>query len=164
MQKITLVAAIGQNYELGKDNDMLWDLPIDMQHFRDRTNGKPVIMGRRTFNSLGKPLPNRRNIVISRGFLGHDGIELVHSILEALELVQNEPDVMIMGGGEIYTLFLPYATHLSVTRIEGAFPEADAFFPRWKDDAFTLLSEKHYQPDAQHAFGFTIQEWERILR
>lgn len=160
-QKITMVAAIGQNNELGRNNDMMWDLPIDMKHFRERTEGKPVIMGRRTFNSLGRPLPKRRNIVISRGFMGHDDIELVHSVAEALEITKNEPEIMIMGGGEIYTQFLPYATHLSVTRVHASFEDAHAFFPKWNEDDFVLISEKKYMPDERHAFGFDIQEWER---
>lgn len=161
MQKITLVAAIGKNYELGHENDLLWDLPIDMKHFLDRTFQKPVIMGRRTFNSIGKPLPKRRNIVISRSFMGHENIELVHSIDESLKITNNEPEIMIMGGGEIYTQFLPYATNLSITRVHGEFPHADTFFPKWNEDEFVLLSEKKYMPDERHVFGFTIQEWER---
>lgn len=161
MQIITMIAAIGENNELGGKNDLLWNLPIDMQHFKNRTAGKTVIMGRRTFNSLGKPLPNRRNIVISKGFLGDEGIEVVHSIEEALHITNTDPEIMIMGGGEIYSLFLPLATHLSITRVHASFPEADTFFPVFSTNEFAIISEKKYVIDTNHAFAFDIQEWER---
>src|SRR6185436_89307 len=100
---ISLVAAIGKNNELGKGNDLLWKLPADMQHFIKTTTGHPVLMGRKTFESIGKPLPKRRNIVITRDkTYKHEGVEVVHSIEEALGLLDKKEEIMIIGGAEIY--------------------------------------------------------------
>ena len=114
-----MIAAMAHNRVIGKDNDMPWHLPADLQHFKKVTLGKPVLMGRKTFESIGRPLPGRRNIVISRNSdYNKEGIEVVGSVEAALELVKDSDEVMVIGGGHIYELFLPFAERLYLTFID----------------------------------------------
>src|SRR3989344_740026 len=133
---ISLIAAIGKNNELGKDNDLLWKFPADQKHFRERTSGHPVIMGRKTFESIGRPLANRRNIVITidKNYLRY-GADIVHSLNEAInsarttlaELAENE-EIFIIGGAEIYKQAMQIADRLDITHIDAEDKNADAFF------------------------------------
>ena len=126
---ITMIAAASENNALGKDNTLLWHLPDDFKHFKNRTTGHHIIMGRKTWESFPKPLPNRTHIVISRNKEYHapDAI-VVHHIKDALAFAREDSHTFIIGGGEIYALGLEYATHIELTRVHGSF-EADAFFP-----------------------------------
>lgn len=160
---LSLIAAIGKNNELGKDNKLLWDLPADMQHFRDTTRGHAVIMGRKTLesilSSLGHPLPNRRNVVITRDInYQKEGVEVVHSIQEALELFKDtDEEVFNIGGAEIYKLGIPFANKLYLTHIDQTF-DADSFFPEithdWQKD-----SEKVFEPDQENRYRLTFTEY-----
>lgn len=157
--RIAMIAAMANNRVIGKDNQMPWHLPADLKHFKKVTLGKPVIMGRKTYQSIGKALPGRRNIVISRqsGALSTDA-DWVQSIEQALALVQHEAEVMIIGGAEIYRQVLPMADTLYITDIDLTV-EGDAFFPdyyaaaSWRE----IASERH-QPDPQnpHSYHFRI--------
>ena len=143
---VSMIAAIGRNNELGKDNDLIFHFKSDMKFFRETTTGSTVVMGRRTFESLPKVLPNRRNIVISRNTdLKIDGAEVCKSVDEALELCKND-NVFIIGGGKIYAEFLKYADKLYLTEIEADCPEADTFFPefdktQWKREVLAEHNE-----------------------
>ncbi len=156
---LSLIAAIGKNNELGKDNQLLWNLPADMKHFRDTTRGHAVIMGRKTFESIGKALPNRRNIVITRDQnYSAEGIEVVHSMEEALELFKNTAEeVFNIGGAEIYKAGIPFANKLYITHVDEAF-EADSFFPEindsWKKD-----SEKIQEADSENQYRLAFTEY-----
>ena len=146
---IIFVAAIGQNGELGKDNQLLWYLPGDLPRFKQLTIGAPIIMGRKTYDSIGKPLPGRTNIVLTANREWHaDGVIVCHSVAECLQAAASEqPEkISVIGGGEIYRLFLPYATHLEITYVYDA-PEADAFFPNFSEDEFQTIagSKMHEQ-------------------
>lgn len=124
-----MIAAIGRNNELGRNNDLIWHFHDDMVFFRKTTTGSTVIMGRKTFESLPKVLPNRRNIVItSNQRLVIDGAETVYSVEEALEASEKD-DVFIIGGGKIYGEFLKYADKLYLTEVEAECKEADTYFP-----------------------------------
>ncbi|MEI7510717.1 MAG: dihydrofolate reductase [Candidatus Peregrinibacteria bacterium] len=159
MPIITLIAAIGEKFEIGEKNKLLCDLPEDMRHFWETTKGKTVVMGRKTFESIGKPLPNRKNIVITRdkNFTA-EGVSIAYTPEEILE---NAEDLFIIGGSEIYRLFLPYATHLSLTHIHAHFHQADAFFPTVDFEEWTELSRTHFARDERHAYGFEVVEYER---
>ena len=129
MTELSLIVAAAKNGIIGKDNDMPWHLPADLAYFKKVTLGKPVIMGRKTFESIGRPLPGRRNIVISRN--SHyqvAGIEVVNSITEALALVNNVDEVMVIGGGSIYEHCMSFATRLYITHINATI-EGDTRFP-----------------------------------
>ena len=132
MTKISLIAAMAEDRVIGKDNDMPWHLPADLQHFKRVTLGKPVIMGRKTFESIGRPLPGRKNIVITRSQnWTSNGVEVVNSPDNALKLVKDAEEVMIIGGGNIYRQFLSLADTLYLTFIDLKV-EGDTQFPDWK--------------------------------
>lgn len=132
MTKISLIAAMADNRVIGKDNDMPWHMPADLKHFKQVTLGKPVVMGRRTFESIGRPLPGRKNVVITRNQdWQHTGVEVVNSPSDALALLANEPEVMVIGGGNIYQQFLPMASFLYLTFIDLQV-EGDTQFPDWQ--------------------------------
>jgi len=126
---ISIIAAVGRNNELGKNGDLIWHFREDMQFFKKTTTGATVIMGRKTFESLPKALPNRRNIVISKNSdFKAEGAEVVSSIEGALDMTK-EDRVFIIGGASIYKAFLPYANEIFLTEIDASCPDADTFFP-----------------------------------
>ena len=132
MTKISLIAAMANERVIGKDNDMPWHMPADLKHFKQVTMGKPVVMGRKTFESIGRPLPGRTNIVITRNIdWKNDGVEVVNSPENALKLVEGAEEVMIIGGGNIYQQFLPLADVLYLTFIE-LDVAGDTRFPDWE--------------------------------
>ena len=128
---ISLIAAIGKNNEIGKKNGLLWNLPADLKHFRDITRGHTVIMGQKTFESIGNPLPNRRNIVVTRNdSFAHAGIEISKSLEDTIQPLENtDEEVFVIGGGEIYKQSIEKADKLYITYVNENFPDADAFFP-----------------------------------
>lgn len=131
MTALVLVAAHGRTLELGANKQLLWHLPEDLAHFKALTLGKPVLMGRKTWESLPprfRPLPGRRNLVLTRG-AALAGAETVRSLDEALALCASEPELCVIGGAEVYAQALPRAARLELTEIDAEFPQADCFFP-----------------------------------
>jgi dihydrofolate reductase len=158
---ITMIAAAGQNNELGKDNDLVWHLPDDFKRFKQLTTGHFIIMGRKTFESFPKPLPNRTHLVITRNpNYQKEGAVVVHSIDEALLRSSADEQPFIIGGGEIYTLGMPVADKIELTRVHGSF-EADTFFPEIDRDTWELISEVHHKKDERHNYSFTYETWVR---
>ncbi|NVC92432.1 type 3 dihydrofolate reductase [Vibrio natriegens] len=156
---ISMIAAMADNRIIGKDNQMPWHLPADFVWFKRCTMGKPVVMGRKTYESIGRPLPGRLNIVISRDeSLSIEGVTTVTSIEQALEVAGDVEEVMIIGGGAIYSACLSLATKLYVTHIEAAI-EGDTQFPDWGNEFKETYSEA-YQADEKNAYNmrFTILE------
>lgn len=134
---ISLILSVGKNNEIGRGNDLIWHFHADMKFFRETTTGSTVIMGRKTFESLPKVLPNRRNIVISSDEnLKIEGAEVVHSVSEALKAVEND-NVFIIGGGHVYNEFLPLADKIYLTEIDAECPDADTFFPKFDKSLYT---------------------------
>lgn len=134
---ISLILSVGKNNEIGRGNDLVWRFHADMKFFRETTTGNTVIMGRKTFESLPKVLPNRKNIVItSDKNLKIDGAVVVHSIDEALEEAKND-NVFVIGGGNIYAQFLPLANKIYLTEIDAQCPDADTFFPEFDKSLYT---------------------------
>lgn len=137
---LSLVVAAGENNEIGRRGRMPWHLPADLKHFKALTLGKPVIMGHRTFEAIGKPLPQRRNIVVTRDRAWRaTGCEVAHSLPEALVIAAGEPEIMVIGGGQLYRQALPRAQRIYLTRVHGTF-DADTFFPvldmsQWRETA-----------------------------
>ena len=133
MSRVTLVAAVAKDGAIGRDNALLWRIPEDMARFKALTLGKPVIMGRKTWDSIPakfRPLPGRRNLVVSRGATDLPGAEVFASLDSALAACA-EPEVCVIGGAEIYALALPLAHKLALTEVDAAFPDADRHFPAW---------------------------------
>ncbi|MET2852436.1 type 3 dihydrofolate reductase [Vibrio owensii] len=156
---ISMIAAMADNRIIGKDNQMPWHLPADFAWFKRCTMGKPVVMGRKTYESIGRPLPGRLNIVISRdASLSIEGVTTVTSIEQALEVAGEVEEVMIIGGGAIYAACLPMANKLYVTHIEAEI-DGDTQFPDWGTEFKETYSEA-YQADEKNAYSmrFTILE------
>ena len=160
---ISLIVAAATNNAIGKDGKLPWHLPNDMKHFKNITWGMPIVMGRKTFESLGKALPGRKNIVISRqpGWKA-DSVIIVKNIEDALFVVKEADarEVMVIGGGEIYKTIFPKARRIYLTRIE-AEPEADTFFPSIKPEEWHLMSQQDHEADAKNAYNYSFQVWER---
>jgi len=162
MNQITIVVAISENNAIGKDNQLLWHLPADLKHFKNKTTGKTIIMGRKTYDSIGKPLPNRRNIVITRQQgLYLAGIEVVNSLDEGLALCRDENEVFIIGGAEIYRQALPLVDKIELTRVHQEF-EADAFFPELDQETWKETWKENHLPDEKNKFAYTFATLERV--
>lgn len=145
---------------IGKDNDMPWHLPADLQHFKTITDGKPVLMGRKTYESIGKPLPNRWNVIITRDTeYKVDGATVVHSAEEALDLVKHNSEIMVIGGASIYEHFLPIADILYVTHIDADI-DGDTRFPIYQDK-WIPYSVKARPSDDKNAYYMAFCEYER---
>lgn len=161
---ISLVVAAANNNAIGKEGKLLWTLPNDMKFFKNVTWGMPVVMGRKTFESLGKPLAGRKNIVITRqsGWKA-EGTVVVKTIDDAL-FVAKETDakeVMVIGGGEIYKAVFEKAKRIYITRVDAEF-EADTFFPIIHPDQWHLVSQKNHEADEKNAYNYSFQVWERL--
>ena len=149
--KISLIAAMAHGRAIGIDNRMPWHLPADFQHFRRVTLGKPVVMGRKTFESIGRPLPGRHNIVVSRDpELHFDGATVVASIEAALAAAGEVDEVMVIGGESFYAQMLPRADYLYLTFVEGDF-EADAWFPEWDPAEWQEIEQSAHPADERNS-------------
>lgn len=147
---ISMIAAIGKNRELGRNNDLIWHFKEDMKFFRETTTGNTVIMGRKTFESLPHALPNRRNIVITtNNDYAAEGAEVVTSIEEALETAKND-NIFIIGGGKIYGGFLKFADKLYLTEIDAECEDADTFFPEFNKGEYTAEVLTDFTVDGVH--------------
>ena len=152
-----MIAAVGENLELGYKNQLLCHLPVDLRHFKEITSGHTVLMGDKTWESLPKkPLPNRRNIVITLDDVIFPDCETVHSIEDALALLNGEEEAFVMGGATMYRLFLPHADKLYLTRIVSAFT-ADVYFPAIKDEDWTLVESEFVPKDEKNAYDLYFQ-------
>ena len=143
--KITLVAAIASNNVIGKENSLPWNIPEDLKRFKQMTSGHTILMGRKTFDSIGRPLPNRQNIVMTKDEnFEREGIKVINGLDEALELIkESNEDIFVIGGSKIYELFEPVANSLAITRILKDF-EGDAFFPDINWDLWQIEKEEKF--------------------
>ena len=159
-----MIAAVGEDNALGKDNDLLWHLPDDFKRFKNLTTGHTIIMGRKTFESFPKPLPNRTHIVITRDMnYKTEGLDciVVHSLEQALQKVANEETSFIIGGGEIYKQGARFANKIELTRVHGTFEDADTFFPTLDMTQWKLMAEEFHAKDEKHKFDFTYLTYVR---
>lgn len=159
---ISLIAAIDSNYGIGSENKLLWHLPDDFKWFKQHTIGKPVIMGRQTMLSLGKPLPNRLNMVLSSDPSSVlPGFEHAFSIHEAIEKLSEYAEVFVIGGGQIYNAFLPMAHALYLTFVKAQFEGVDTYFPRFSAAHWQETSREAHGIDDRHAYAFDLCVFER---
>jgi len=157
---ISLIAAMGRDRVIGRDNQLPWHLPADLQHFKRVTMGKPILMGRLTYESIGKPLPGRRNVVITRDTaFAAPGCEVVNSIEAALAAVADVEEVMVIGGASFYHQMLPQADRLYLTFIDADF-DGDAWFPQWDAGEWREMEREEHAPDERnpHAYAFVVLE------
>lgn len=162
--KIALIAAIAENNVIGKDNQLLWKLSADMKLFRTYTTGHHVIMGRKTFDSLGKPLPNRTNIIVTRQMdYMVEGAETCNSLAEAIDIAEDgqETEAFVIGGAEIYRLAMYMADVLYISHVHAS-PEGDAFFPIIDPTVWELKEKTHYAKDEKNQYDFDFCVYHRI--
>jgi len=156
---LILIAAIAENFALGKDNDLIWHLPDDFKRFKQLTSGHYIIMGRKTFESFPKPLPNRTHVIITRqkDYVA-EGCLVVASMEEALAILPKNEDAFIIGGGEIYQLALPFANKMELTKVHTSL-EADTFFPLFAMEDWMLTTEEYHPKDEKHLYDFSYETY-----
>lgn len=160
---VSLIVAASTNNVIGKNNELVWSLPNDMKFFKNTTWAMPVLMGRKTYESLGKPLPGRLNIVITRQENWKpENLTIVHSLESAISAaaMENYQEVFVIGGGEIFKEAMPIADKIYLTRVD-AEPAGDAFFPAIDPQQWTMVSEQSFPPDEKHAYAYHFQLWTR---
>lgn len=165
---ISMIAAVAENRAIGKDNKMLWHIPEDFKYFKKVTMGKPVIMGRKTFESIGQRLPGRLNIVVTRNpDWSEDGVTTVHDIKEAVQLAIAEcaasttDEIFIIGGDQIYQQMIDQVDRLYITEIKRSYPEADTFFPEIKQEKWQRVQKKSHYGDGANKPGYSFCVYER---
>jgi dihydrofolate reductase len=162
MTVLTLVAALDRNRAIGRDNTLPWHLPDDLKRFKALTMGKPVLMGRRTAESLGRALPGRRNLVLTRsGRAPFPGMEVFDSLDAALATLAGDHEVMVIGGGELYRQLLPRADRMHLTHVDVAVDAADAFFPAFDAGEWTITTRSRRPAGDQHALAFDFVDYVR---
>ena len=162
MSGISLIAALDRNRAIGRDGAMPWHLPDDLKRFKQLTLGKPVLMGRKTAQAIGRALPGRRNLVLTRGSLApFAGQETVAS-LDAAIAAAGDAELMVIGGGEVYALALPRAMRMHLTHVDCIAENADAFFPAFDARAWREVARAHHAADARHECAFDFVDYERV--
>jgi len=158
----SIIVAYDKNYGIGAANDLLWknDLPADLKHFKNITTGSTIIMGRKTFESIGRPLPNRQNIVISSSMCPTDGIDVVSSLDEAFDISEG-PDAFVIGGGQIYKIAIDRVDRIYATEVDGEF-KADVSFPSIDKNAWKEVSREHHNKDTENKYACDYVIYERI--
>lgn len=159
---VSILVAVSENNVIGVDNQLPWHLPVDLKYFKQLTVDHSIIMGRKTFESIGKPLPNRRNLVITgNGNWQQEGVERFASIQEALATCNHEQEVFIIGGGMIYKESIELADKLYITRVRTRVEHGTAFFPEIDPDAWRLISETEHLADEKNKFSCLFEVYER---
>jgi dihydrofolate reductase len=160
--QLALIAALARNRVIGRDNRLPWHLPADLRFFKQTTMGKPLLMGRRTWESIGRPLPGRRMIVLSRDpDYQAPGGAVARSLDEAVERAGAVPEIMVIGGATLYRQTLPRAERLYLTRVDMDVP-GDVWFPDWNERDWRLVWEEAHPADTEHAWPCRFQRWERV--
>ena len=160
---LTIIVAAGEKNAIGKDNDLIWHLSNDLKRFKSLTNGHHIIMGRKTFESFPKPLPNRTHIVITRqkDYKAPTGVIIVNSLTDAIDAARNDPQPFIIGGGEIYKQSMSLADKLEITRVHSTFEDADTFFPEIDAMHWKEVSRTTHDADEKHAYAFSFISYEK---
>ncbi|HET7557377.1 MAG TPA: dihydrofolate reductase [Rhodanobacteraceae bacterium] len=161
-QRISLLAALDRRRAIGREGAMPWHLPDDLKRFKALTLGKPVLMGRKTVLAIGRALPDRPNLVLTRANEApYASQQVVHSVDEARAASAGAEELVVVGGGEVYALAMPHATHLLLTWIDTETPDADTFFPEFDPREWRETARVHHPADARHAFTFDFVDYER---
>ena len=165
---ISAIVALAANRAIGRNNDLPWYLPEDLKFFKRTTMGKPVLMGRKTFESLGRPLPGRVNIVLStqQDLQLPEGVILVHTLEDGIHRLKQEggDEVFVIGGGKVFVEAMPLLERLYVTKVDMVAEDADAFFPEIDPAQWRLVWEEPHSADERHKYNYTFQQYERVSR
>ena len=165
MTDLVVIAALDRNGAIGKDNALPWHLPNDLKRFKALTLGKPVLMGRRTAESLGRALPGRRNLVLTRsGRVPFDGMEAVAAFDEAIRIARDGhvQELCVIGGAGVFALALPSASRMVLTHVDAVVDGADTFFPPYDPGEWQVVSGEAHEADPQHFAGYTFQDYVRV--
>ena len=160
---LSIIVAKAKNNIIGKNNSLIWHLPEDLKHFKETTTGHNIIMGRKTFESIGKVLPNRKNIVFSQNpdfKVKDENVEVVHSLLQIQDLIEGKEEAFVIGGAMIYNLLMPYVTKMYVTEIEKDF-EGDTFFPKINSEVWEEISREKGPEDSENKFEYEYVTYKR---
>ncbi len=158
---LSLIVAVARNDVIGVDGELPWHLPDDFAWFKRTTMGKPIVMGRKTWQSIGKPLPGRQNIVITRQTdFEAAGADVVATPQAAIDVAGSADEIMVIGGAEVYAAFLPEASRIYLTRVDAA-PDGDALFPPIDEVEWRLVSTEAHAADERHAYSFEFRVYER---
>ena len=161
---LTLIAAVADGGVIGRSNTLPWYLPADLRRFKQLTTGHTIIMGRKTYESVGRPLPNRRNLVISSSKdFRPAGVTVVPSMEDALKQAKDDGDVFVIGGARVFEAALPIADRMELTRVEAAIP-GDVYFPPFNPAEWTLVSEEKHPADDRNQYPYAFQTFERQKR
>ncbi len=158
---VSVIVAVAENGVIGSDNQLLWHISEDLKNFKRITSGHPVVMGRKTYESLGRPLPNRENVVITRSDIEIEGCRVVHSLQEALGLFSPADKVFIIGGAQIYTEAMPLADRLYITRVHKAY-EGDTSFPEWSLDEWQMVGSEYFERGEKYEHPYSFEEYIRV--
>lgn len=161
--ELTIIVAAGENDSIGQNNELIWHLKDDLKRFKKLTSGHHIIMGRKTFESFSKPLPNRIHIVITRQEHYHapEGVIVVNSLTDALDAAKSDPQPFIIGGGEIYKQAMPLADKIELTRVHFNFNDADTFFPKINSEIWREINNSFHDKDEEHEYAFSFLTYER---
>ncbi|MCB2194447.1 MAG: dihydrofolate reductase [Bacteroidetes bacterium] len=158
---ISIIVAVAENNVIGKDNSLIWHLPRDLKHFKETTSGHYIIMGRKTFESNGRPLPNRTNVIITRDKnYKAEGCIVVHSLEDAIKEAKEDSEAFIIGGGVIYEMAMPLVDRIYLTKIHHKF-EGDTYFPEINMDEWEVTEERFFEIDEKNKYPFTILTLDR---
>lgn len=160
--KVTFIVAAAENNAIGKGNQMPWHLPNDFKYFKAKTMDHSIIMGRKTFESIGKPLPGRRNIIISRQpTLNIEDVDVANSLQDVINYCRDEREIFIIGGAEIFKQAMSMADEILLTRVHTNFEGADAFFPELPESDWELISQEKHNKDEKHQYDYTFEVYKR---
>jgi dihydrofolate reductase len=161
LPQVSLIVAVADNGVIGRENALPWHLPEDLKRFKRITLGKPIVMGRKTFESIGKSLPGRLNIVVTRDAdYRRDGVTVVHDVADALCAAGAAKEVMIIGGADLFRLFLPHATRAHITRVHGDVT-GDVYWSALDTAEWRVVEREEFAADERHAYAMTFESWER---
>ncbi|WP_440682757.1 dihydrofolate reductase [Cysteiniphilum halobium] len=161
---LSIIVAYDQKQGIGIKNSLPWKLSNDLKNFKKLTENNYIVMGRKTFDSIGQALPNRKNIILTRKKnYTQDNCAIIHDIEHILNLAKEKPhhEIFIIGGAEIYAAFLPFVDRLYITKVH-TIKESDAFFPRWQESQFKRIGQRSYQRDQNNECDFDFEVWERL--
>lgn len=159
----SIVVAYDKNYGIGANNDLLWqrNLPADLRHFKEITTGHAIIMGRNTYESIGRPLPNRQNIVLSRENEMIEGVDVVHSLDEAYSAVEADKETFVIGGGQIFSLAFDTINRIYATEVDALFGQADVFFPAIDASIWKETAREHHDADERNLYNYDFVIYDR---
>ncbi len=157
----SIIVAYDKNYGIGANNDLLWHLPADLKHFKDKTTGNAIIMGLNTYRSIGRPLPNRQNIVMSYQDELIDGVCVVSSLQAAYDIAGHDKEVFVIGGGQIFALALDTVDRIYATEVDATFKNASIFFPAINKTAWREIGREKHQADEKNQYNYDFVVYER---